>query len=69
MRAVRAELRSPLAAARPATPREIGRGRYDFTTLAYRKPEKLSPWVCLQLIVATSLVLWIAAAEAIGTVQ
>jgi len=68
MRALRAELRSPLAASKPAAPRAIG-GRYDFPTLAYRKPEKLSPWVCLQLIVATSAVLWIAAAEVIGRVQ
>jgi len=68
MRANRAELPAPLAAPEPAKLRESGRGRYDFTTLPYREPEKLSPAVCLQLIVATSVALWIAVIDAIGMV-
>ena len=66
MRTNRAELPTPLAAPEPAKLRESGRDRYDFTTLPYREPEKLSPAVCLQLVVATSVVLWIAVIEAIG---
>ena len=69
MRANRAELRVLLATAKLARLPETRRDRYDFPTLAYRKPEKLSPWVCLQLIVATSLVLWIAAVEATGMIR
>ncbi|HXA72279.1 MAG TPA: hypothetical protein VNW24_17620 [Stellaceae bacterium] len=66
MRANRTELPSPLAALKPAKPSESGRGQYEFTRLAYREPEKLSASVCLQLIVGTSLVLWIAALESLG---
>ena len=69
MRANRAELRVPLATAKLARLPERRRERDDFTRLADRKPEKLSPWVCLQLIVATSLVLWIAAVEATGMIR
>jgi hypothetical protein len=47
----------------------IGRGRHDFTALPHRGPANLSPGVCLLLIAATSLVLWIAVIEAIGVVQ
>jgi hypothetical protein len=64
----RRDLPSPLAASKPARPRESDRHRYDFATLPYREPEKLSLRVCLLLIVATSVLLWIAAIEAIGVV-
>lgn len=66
MRANRAEPPTPLAAPEPANLSESDRDRYDFTTLPYREPEKLSPVVCFQLVVATSVVLWIAVIEAIG---
>ena len=68
MRANRTGLPSPLAAPRPPKLRESGRGRFDFTTLPYRGPEKLSPRVCLLLIAGTSLVLWIAVIEALRAV-
>ena len=57
---------SPIPAPEPAKPSKSGRGQYDFLTVAYREPEKLSASVCLQLIVATCLVLWIAALESLG---
>ena len=68
MRAIRTELPSPLAAPRPPKLRESGRDRFDFRKLRHREPEKLSPWVRLQLMVATSLVLWIAVVEALREV-
>ena len=76
MRANRTELPLPLAAPRPPKLRESGRNRFDSRKLRYldsrklryREPEKLSPWVRLQLIVATSLVLWIAVIEALREV-
>ena len=68
MRANRAELPSPLAAPRPPKLRESGHDRFDSRKLRHREPEKLSPWVSLQLIVATSLVLWIGVIEALREV-
>ena len=66
MRANRRELLSPLPAPKPARAGETGHGQYEFLRPAYLEPEKLSASVCLQLIVATSLVLWIAALESLG---
>jgi hypothetical protein len=63
MRANRTELPPPLAAPRPPELRESGRDRFDRRKLRHRESEKLAPWVCFQLIVATSLVLWIAVIE------
>ena len=63
MRANRTELLSPLPAPKPG---EHGHGHYEFLRPAYIEPEKLSASACLQLIVATSLVLWIAALESLG---
>jgi hypothetical protein len=57
---------SAIAAPEPAKPSKSGRGPYEFLAAAYREPEKLSASVCLQLIVATCLVLWIAALESLG---
>ena len=66
MRTNRTELPAPLAAPEPTKPGEIGRGQYEFIRLPFHEPEKLSTGMCFQLIVGTSLVLWIVALESLG---
>jgi hypothetical protein len=46
----------------------VPRDRSDFTTLAYRKPTKLSPRACLVLIAGTSLLLWLAVVTVIRVI-
>lgn len=46
----------------------IGRGRFDSTKLRYRERAKPSPCVRLQLFAGSSLLVWLAAVEAIRAI-